>query len=115
MALVVKNIIDFFYKIEEYKGTGESVIEQMCDVCKNSFVFFFCSSQTFSADHRLDYLPFTSVPSILIVIGSYLYFVLNFGKKFMKNRKPYNIDRLLLYYNFLQVVLNFSLFAYVSP
>lgn len=47
MALVVKNIIDFFYKIEEYKGTGESVIEQMCDVCKNSFVFFLFISNIF--------------------------------------------------------------------
>lgn len=32
----------------------------------------------------------------------------------MENRKPFNIDKLLLYYNVTQVVLNFSLFAYVS-
>lgn len=66
------------------------------------------------ADHRLDYLPFTSAHSVFLLIGGYLYFVLNFGPKFMENRKPFNIDKILLYYNGLQVVLNFGLFAYVS-
>lgn len=66
------------------------------------------------ADHRLDYLPLMSPYSVALLVGGYLYFVLSFGPKFMSKRKPFNIDKLLVYYNILQVILNFALFAAVS-
>lgn len=41
-------------------------------------------------------------PPILLVCF-YHYFVKSLGPKFMKNRKPYNLDRILKVYNILQV------------
>lgn len=32
----------------------------------------------------------------------------------MEKRKPYNLERILLFYNGIQVIANFSILAYVS-
>lgn len=64
-------------------------------------------------DTRLQHLPFTSVESVVVVITLYLLFVLKWGPKFMEKRRPYNIDRILLYYNAIQVLANSSIFFYV--
>lgn len=65
-------------------------------------------------DTRLQHLPFNSIESVIIIITLYLLFVLKWGPKFMENRRPFNIDRILLCYNGIQVVANFSIIAYVS-
>ncbi|XP_022816093.1 elongation of very long chain fatty acids protein 7-like [Spodoptera litura] len=40
----------------------------------------------------------------LAILGLYLMFVLEWGPKFMKNRQPYNLDKILIVYNSFQVV-----------
>ncbi|KAJ8954320.1 hypothetical protein NQ318_005907 [Aromia moschata] len=46
----------------------------------------------------------------LTILGLYLYFVLSWGPKFMKNRKPYEMKYVLVIYNFLQVLVSIWLF-----
>lgn len=58
-------------------------------------------------------MPFTSPYSIIILIILYLSFVLKFGPQFMEKREPYNIERILMAYNLLQVVSNLALVVYV--
>ena len=41
-------------------------------------------------------------------------FVLKWGPRFMKNRKPFNLDKILILYNALQVVACLYLFVNVS-
>lgn len=67
-----------------------------------------------TVDKRLEHLPFTSPYSIFTLVALYLVFVLKWGPKFMEHRKPFNIERILIIYNLLQVVLNFTLVAFVS-
>lgn len=59
-------------------------------------------------------MPFTSPHSISILIAFYLFFVLKWGPRFMQHRKSYNLERILLFYNAIQVILNFTLLAFVS-
>ncbi|CAH0728022.1 unnamed protein product, partial [Brenthis ino] len=41
----------------------------------------------------------------LILLGLYLFFVLKLGPKWMKNRAPFNVNKLMIAYNILQVFL----------
>lgn len=49
------------------------------------------------------------VPGASIIIG-YLYFVLSWGPKHMEHRKAYRLKNVLVFYNFLQVLLSTWLF-----
>ncbi|XP_058452859.1 elongation of very long chain fatty acids protein AAEL008004 [Malaya genurostris] len=63
------------------------------------------------ADPRTNHWPLVSSPVPgLTIIASYLYFVLNFGPKYMANRKPFQMQKFLVLYNFLQVLLSLWLF-----
>ncbi|XP_055543949.1 elongation of very long chain fatty acids protein AAEL008004-like [Wyeomyia smithii] len=63
------------------------------------------------ADPRTNHWPLISSPVPgLTIIASYLYFVLNFGPKYMANRKPFQMQKLLVVYNFLQVLVSVYLF-----
>lgn len=42
----------------------------------------------------------------LSIIGAYLYFVLSWGPRYMKHRKPYELTNILIVYNFLQVCIS---------
>jgi len=55
------------------------------------------------------FLISSPVPGASIIIG-YLYFVLSWGPKHMKHRKPYQLNNVLVLYNFLQVLLSTWLF-----
>ncbi|XP_020287666.1 elongation of very long chain fatty acids protein 7-like isoform X2 [Pseudomyrmex gracilis] len=44
------------------------------------------------------------------LLGFYLYFVYSFGPRFMKNRQPFNLDRILQIYDLLQIILNTCVF-----
>ncbi|XP_046400891.1 elongation of very long chain fatty acids protein AAEL008004 isoform X1 [Ischnura elegans] len=46
----------------------------------------------------------------LCILGAYLYFVLSWGPRFMENRKPFKLNRLLVVYNFIQVYVSLWLF-----
>ncbi|KAJ8888243.1 hypothetical protein PR048_007730 [Dryococelus australis] len=47
----------------------------------------------------------------LAIIASYLYFALSFGPKLMKDRKPYEITKILIAYNFMQVMVSIYVFC----
>lgn len=49
------------------------------------------------------------LPGIFILVV-YLCFVLNFGPKLMKNRKPYDLKLTLKIYNFFQILLSLYIF-----
>lgn len=66
------------------------------------------------ADPRTNHWPLISSPVPgLTIIASYLYFVLNFGPKYMANRKPFQMQKTLVVYNFIQVLVSIYLFAEV--
>ncbi|XP_070153889.1 very long chain fatty acid elongase 7-like [Polyergus mexicanus] len=49
------------------------------------------------------------IPGLSIIIG-YLYFVLSWGPRYMKHRKPYQLKNILIIYNFLQIIISIWLF-----
>lgn len=51
--------------------------------------------------------------SMIVLIAAYLYVIRN-GKKFMEHRKPYNIERLIIGYNILQIIINSVVFLLVG-
>ncbi|KAH8306956.1 hypothetical protein KR044_001652, partial [Drosophila immigrans] len=57
-------------------------------------------------------LPFLGSPwpAAFVVLG-YLLIILKFGKKYMENRKPYDIKHIMIGYNIFQVVYNGILFS----
>ncbi|XP_075144718.1 ELOVL fatty acid elongase stuck in traffic [Haematobia irritans] len=59
------------------------------------------------ADERTnDWFLVKSPVPLAGLIGVYLYFVLSWGPKFMKDRKPFKLERTMIVYNFIQVVLS---------
>ncbi|XP_052122254.1 elongation of very long chain fatty acids protein 1 isoform X3 [Frankliniella occidentalis] len=57
------------------------------------------------ADPRTEHLPMSRSPlPVLAIVGAYLYFSLSYGPRFMKNRQPFKLERVMLVYNAVQVV-----------
>lgn len=52
------------------------------------------------------------VPSMLC--AGYLIFVLKIGPKFMENRKPFSLRKVIIVYNGLQVVYSFLMCFYIT-
>jgi len=52
--------------------------------------------------------------SMVIIVGSYLYFVLKLGRDFMAHRKPYELKTVLKVYNLVQILMNSIIFIIVS-
>ncbi|KAL7018401.1 hypothetical protein ACKWTF_010737 [Chironomus riparius] len=64
------------------------------------------------ADKRTNDWPLIKSPLPgLTLIGLYLYFVNSWGPRFMKHRKPFHMQKLLIVYNFLQVLVSVYLFV----
>lgn len=60
-------------------------------------------------------LLFTESPPIpLIILLSSYYFLIRFGPVIMKNRKPYDLKKVMIYYNAFQVITNGLATAAVS-
>ncbi|CAH1101530.1 unnamed protein product [Psylliodes chrysocephalus] len=62
-----------------------------------------------SVDH--DYVENWTHSPLFVVsfIAGYLFIVKKLGPKFMENRKPYNIRKLLIVYNVIQILINLKL------
>lgn len=43
---------------------------------------------------------------LFIILGTYLYFCLYAGPRFMKDRKPFQLKSVLIWYNAIQVILS---------
>lgn len=66
-------------------------------------------------DPRTQNFPLLGSPiPILVILGTYLYFVKSIGPKWMQNRQPYNLQSVINVYNFLQIIINFYLGTFVS-
>lgn len=50
----------------------------------------------------------------LTLLSAYLYVVLKWGPEYMRNRKAFNLRKVMLAYNAAQVVYNMFLFMFVS-
>jgi hypothetical protein len=48
------------------------------------------------------------------IVALYSLFLFNLGPKFMKNRDAFSLKKVMMVYNFVQVVLNFVVFLMVS-
>lgn len=55
----------------------------------------------------------TPLPAIVIVLG-YLLLIFKVGPDFMRSRKPYNMRKAMLIYNFCQVLMNSGIFLMVG-
>ncbi|CAG2058889.1 unnamed protein product [Timema podura] len=63
------------------------------------------------ADPRVKNWPLIGSPVyVLVIVALYLFFVLVAGPKFMENRRPYNLKKIITAYNILQVLANAYLF-----
>lgn len=77
-------------------------------------LFVFLLIFIYYSDNRLNHLPFMENPiSMVLLISTYLYVIRN-GKKFMEPQKPYNIHKIIIVYNILQIITNLGLFLVVS-
>lgn len=59
------------------------------------------------------YLVGSPFPVLAVVIG-YVYFVKVLGPKFMENRQPYDLTRIIYIYNLFQVISNIVIGSMVS-
>lgn len=59
------------------------------------------------SDPRTDnlFLVYNPIHPIIILI-LYYHFIYNYGPKFMQNRKPFKLEKLLIAYNIFQIVAN---------
>ncbi len=65
-------------------------------------------------DKRVDgWFMMDSFWPTLVLVAGYVYIVKIWGPRFMKDRKPYNIDTFLIYYNASQVILSAYIFIQV--
>lgn len=62
--------------------------------------------QIFVDERADDYFLMGSPITVLSILGLYYYFVTVFGPKFMKNRDPYKLDKILIAYNAFQIIAN---------
>nr|CAD7260766.1 unnamed protein product [Timema shepardi] len=77
------------------------------DRVSNEWVLKECGLKGNSIDPRVKNWPLIGSPVyLLVIIALYLFFVLVAGPKFMKNRRPYNLKKIIAAYNIFQVVAN---------
>lgn len=66
-------------------------------------------------DPRIDQYPLTSSPMLILgLIALYVYFVNDWGQRYMKNRPAYDLNNIIKIYNFSQIILNLFMGTYVS-
>ncbi|XP_015607876.1 elongation of very long chain fatty acids protein AAEL008004 [Cephus cinctus] len=92
-------------------GSSVPIVNEMSNIYNNSVVRFYHHVFHEIADPRTRdwFLMSSPVPGASIMIG-YLYFVLSWGPRHMEHRKPYQLNNILVLYNFLQVILSVWLF-----
>lgn len=74
----------------------------------NLFVFF--------PDPRVrDWLFMANPFPMFGILAVYLYFILKWGPAFMKNRKPFNLNKIIIAYNIIQIVACARLVVQVNP
>ncbi|XP_011643468.1 elongation of very long chain fatty acids protein AAEL008004 [Pogonomyrmex barbatus] len=86
-------------------------IDRMSNIYNNSIVRYWHFLFSDLSDPRTNnwFLISSPVPGLSLLFG-YLYFVLSWGPKNMEHRKPFQLKRILVVYNFLQILLSTWLF-----
>lgn len=109
MSYVIDKIYEFYNQIWESRGIFQLNWRKKSDLIKLNIEFLLSQSDT-----RLSHLPFMGSPlSMIILVSIYLYIVRN-GKKWMEHRKPFEIERIIVAYNIVQIIVNSALFLVVS-
>ncbi|XP_076642508.1 stuck in traffic [Halictus rubicundus] len=92
-------------------ASGTPSLDKMSNIYNNSVVRFYHYVFHDLSDPRTRewFLIASPVPGLSLLIG-YLYFCLSWGPKQMEHRKPYKLRKILVVYNFLQVLISFWLF-----
>ncbi|UYV83963.1 ELOVL7 [Cordylochernes scorpioides] len=68
---------------------------------------------TCASDPRVEKWPLMGSPFLMLsIIASYVYFVKVFGPTWMKDRKPFQIKPIVVFYNILMVILSAFFFFY---
>lgn len=71
----------------------------------------FCNFLINSNDPRTkDYFLVENPLNIIFIVMAYIYFVKKLGPQVMENRKPFKLQKLLMMYNLLQIIVNFYIF-----
>lgn len=96
------------------------------EVCPNFIQYFYCvftnkvfgnynHKYTSYADKRVDgfYLMSSPFPVLLICAG-YIYFIKYMGPRLMRDRRPFELKGLIIFYNIIQLFLNTYLVYKVS-
>lgn len=52
--------------------------------------------------------------SMFIILALYLMFILKWGPQLMENRKPYNLNKIIIAYNIIQIIACARLVSQVS-
>ena len=60
----------------------------------------------FFTDPRIADWLFVKIWTVAIILSSYLYFVLLFGPRYMRNRPAYDLKTFMKFYNVFQIVTN---------
>lgn len=58
---------------------------------------------------------FMSTPfPMFVILALYLMFILKWGPKFMTNRQPFNLNKVIIVYNVIQIIMCARLVVHVS-
>ncbi|XP_049846919.1 elongation of very long chain fatty acids protein AAEL008004 [Schistocerca gregaria] len=77
----------------------------------NSLTHYYDYVFTDLADPRTnDWFLISSPMPGLTLLGAYLYFVLSAGPRYMRHRKPFELTNVLIFYNFVQVLISTWIF-----
>lgn len=99
MALVLKKIVNlYFYLNDEVSGECHRWIRaQRLQIRQWNDIHI--------SDPRVrDFLLMSNPFYIFAILAGYLLFVLKWGPQFMKDRKPYDLNRIMIIYNIIQII-----------
>ncbi|XP_065363311.1 uncharacterized protein LOC135956688 [Calliphora vicina] len=107
---------NFYYKTYILKDLKKRKnIEEMFYVLK----YLYClvaEVYAKNADPRVQHLPLVYSPlPMVVILTSYLAFVLHYGPKWMEHRQAFQLKYIMRVYNAVQVVANILLFVYGIP
>lgn len=75
----------------------------------------YCSAPWLSTDPRIADYPLMQSPFLVMgILLAYVYFVLSLGPRLMANRKPLNLKKFMVLYNFFLVGLSIYIVYEVS-
>lgn len=97
LFLIKKLIVE--YKHAVYRLSGRWTLICKSILCLPNKIIF--------SDHRTDdlFLIHNPIP-VFIILLLYYHFIYNFGPRFMQNRKPFKLKKLLIAYNIFQIAAN---------